>query len=143
MTTACGDTLSHLWTDFGLEEEYKHYRFLHPQITVDNVDRARSAEEKMALKVDLREAIGPLMATIGMQPDLECSECSSHCCPNCITKWKRMESSEERKEEQGRETREEKEEEVVEKERRRRESKGERCYVPLCLSWMRAVDRRR
>jgi hypothetical protein len=68
-------SLSHLWTDFG-EEEYTHYRFLHPQITVDKVDRVRSAEEKMALKVDLREAIEPLMATLGMEPDLECSECS-------------------------------------------------------------------
>jgi hypothetical protein len=109
--------LSALWTDAGLEEEYQNYGYLYQKTILDKISQSTSTAQILLLTADLRQAMEPLMATFGMEPDFECSECSGHCCPDCITKWKRMESSEERKEEQGREAREEKEKEVAGKEK--------------------------
>jgi hypothetical protein len=136
-TTACGDTLSQLWTDFGLEEEYsEHYRLLHPQITVDKVDRARSAAEKTALKVDLRESIEPLMATFNLEPDRECSGCGGcgNCCVECVTKWRSMGSQQTRKDEMEAEASAAKETEEEEEEAEKGEQEGRvLCPSPLLV----------
>jgi hypothetical protein len=63
----------------------------------------RSKAETFALRIELRETIEPLMADVGMVPDLECSECGGHpnCCAACVTKWKKVETSQKRNGEQG------------------------------------------
>jgi hypothetical protein len=102
-----------------LEDEYRHYRGFYLQAAVDKVGRSRSKAETLALSVDIHQAIEPLMADLGMEPDLECSGCGGHgnCCAVCVTKWKKMEISRKRKEEKGLEahTVKEKEEEEEEK----------------------------
>ena len=120
-TTACGNALSALWTAAGWEDEYRHYRGFYFQDAVDKVGRSRSKAETLALSVDIRQAIEPLMAALGMEPDLECSGCGGYgnCCAVCVSKWNKMEILWKRKE--GKEVeapavKEEEEEEKEEKE---------------------------
>ena len=102
-TTACGDKLSPLWTAFQLEEEYQHYRWFYPETIIDKINRARGAEQTLALRVDLREAIRPLMAAFNLEPDSECSGCGggANGCAECVQKWRKMKSLKELNEERG------------------------------------------
>jgi hypothetical protein len=109
-----------VWTAAGWEEEYQHYRAspFYLQTAIDTVSMHRSKAETFAFSVELRETIDPLMAAVGMVPDLECSECGGHpnCCAACVTKWKKVETPQQRNREQGEATptiKEEEEEEEV------------------------------
>ena len=79
---------------------YRHYRGFYLLVTIDRIVRSRSTAEALALRTDLRQAIEPLMAALGMEPDWECSECGGHdhCCAVCVIKWRKMEMRHIRKE---------------------------------------------
>jgi hypothetical protein len=79
------------------------YRWLYPETIIDKINRARGAEQTLALRVDLREAIRPLMAAFNLEPDSECSGCGGRAndCAECVTKWRKMKSLKEFNEDRG------------------------------------------
>jgi hypothetical protein len=77
----------------GLVDEGRHYQGFYLQIAIDKVSNSRTKAQADALSFGIRQAIEPLMAAVGMKPDVECSGCGGHgnCCTECVAKWKKME----------------------------------------------------